>query len=285
MTTQNAHATLADYKSWITARGSDTSLDASDDVVMESILKGVSRYIEQQSGRHFTPYIETRYFDTPTEDDVRALCLDEDLLEVISITNGDGTTVPSTEYILLNASLKRNSTPYRYIRIKDTSTYYWTLDTAGDSHSVIAVSGFWGHHNRYSTDAWAIGSTLAEALDTSELGYDVTSASLFSAGQIIRVDNELNYLASVAASTLNVSARGANGSTAVAHDTAEVVTIWQVQDDIKENCLQIAQNVYSMRSGQSSSGRITVSAAGVVIRSDEVPPMAQQNIESYRMRT
>jgi hypothetical protein len=52
--------------------------------------------------------------------------------------------------------------------------------------------------------------------------------------------------------------------------------------DIKEACLMIAQNTYATRSGQSASGRITVTAAGVVIRPEEVPSMAQKIMEYYR---
>ena len=52
--------------------------------------------------------------------------------------------------------------------------------------------------------------------------------------------------------------------------------------DIKEACLSITQNTYSARSGQSSGGNITVTAAGVVIRPQEVPAMAQKIITHYR---
>lgn len=288
MTTQNAFATLAEYKGWVTVRSGDISIDAADDTTIEAILKGVSRYIERQSGRQFVPYVETRYFDTPTAseaDDTRLLKMDTDLLEVLSVTNGDGTSVPSTEYLLLDSGLRRNSTPYRYIRIKDTSTYIWTLDSAGDYHSAVAVSGVWGQHDRYSTNAWLTGTTLAEALDASETDYDITSATLFARGNLTRIDNEINYVSGISGSTLTMAARGANGSTAAAHDNGSTVKIWQVQDDIKEACLQIAQNVYSMRSGQSSAGRISVTASGVVIRPEEIPPMAKALIDSYRRMT
>jgi hypothetical protein len=286
VTTQNAYATLTEYLRWITARGGSASVDVVDDYSIEAILKGSSRYIDRQSGRSFMPYVETRYFDTPTSEssDTRLLKMDADLLEVFSITNGDGTTVASTEYILLDAGQLRNNTPYWYIRLKNTSTILWTLDTAGGYHGSIAVSGLWGYRDRYATNAWTTGSTLAEALDTSETGFDVTSGTLFVKGQMIRVDNELSYLDSVTNNTLT-GTRAANGSTAAAHDNGDTVSIWQVQEDIKETCLQIAQNVYSMRSGQSAAGRITVSAAGIVIRPEEVPAMAQAVITSYRRRT
>jgi hypothetical protein len=55
-----------------------------------------------------------------------------------------------------------------------------------------------------------------------------------------------------------------------------------VPGDIKEACLSIVQNTYAARSGQTSGGSITVTAAGVVIRPQEVPAMAQKTIEHYR---
>ena len=55
-----------------------------------------------------------------------------------------------------------------------------------------------------------------------------------------------------------------------------------VPKDIKEATLAIAQNLNSTRSGQTSAGRVTVTAAGVVIRPEEVPAFAQKVIRNYR---
>ena len=52
--------------------------------------------------------------------------------------------------------------------------------------------------------------------------------------------------------------------------------------DIKTACLAIAQSVYGARSGQSSQGKVTVTAAGVVIRPEDVPAMAQKIIDYWR---
>ena len=283
MTTQNAYATLDDYKNWITMRGGSTETDAVDDAVIEQILLGVSRYIDRQSGRSFVPYLETRYFSVPTkedDDDLRFLKLDADLLEVISVTNGDGVSIAASEYDLY----PKNRSPYRAIRLKGSSVYYWTTNSSGDSFAVIAVAGLWGTHDRYTVGAWVTGSTLNEALDATETGVDVTSGSLFETGQIVRFDNELGYITSVAANTLTVT-RGINGSTAATHSISADVDIWQVQDDMREACMAVTQGVYSMRSGQSSTGRLTITAGGVVIRPEEVPPLADEQIKSYRRRT
>jgi hypothetical protein len=52
--------------------------------------------------------------------------------------------------------------------------------------------------------------------------------------------------------------------------------------DIKEACLSIAQSLNGTRSGQSSAGKLTVTAAGVVIRPEDVPAAAQAVIMHYR---
>lgn len=64
---------------------------------------------------------------------------------------------------------------------------------------------------------------LAEALDNSETGVDVDNGAYFNTGNVIRVDDELMYVVSVASNTLTVT-RGFAGTTAVTHlDDAPVV--------------------------------------------------------------
>jgi hypothetical protein len=274
VTTLNALATLAEYKAWIAVRGLDgvVNPDASDDLAMELILRGVSRYIENQSRRQFVPTFETRYYNIS---DDRVLWLDGDLLEVTSLVNGEGTAIASSEYYLES----RNLSPKYSLTLKQTSTVRMLHDAAGNSERVISLTGVWGYHDKYPL-AWLTGSTLAEALDISETGFDVASSDLFTIGQLVRIENELSYLSEINNNTLT-GTRGENGSTPATHSTSTAVKIWQVQDDIKTACLQIAQSVYAARSGQSSSGKITITAAGVVIRPEEVPPMAKDIIESY----
>ena len=55
-----------------------------------------------------------------------------------------------------------------------------------------------------------------------------------------------------------------------------------VPADIKELCLEITLNVYQSRSGQSSAGNITITAAGVVIRPQDIPAAGWKTIEGYR---
>lgn len=55
-----------------------------------------------------------------------------------------------------------------------------------------------------------------------------------------------------------------------------------IPKDIQETTLSIAQNLYGSRTGQTSGGKVTVTAAGVVIRPEDVPGFAQKIIEHYR---
>jgi len=48
------------------------------------------------------------------------------------------------------------------------------------------------------------GETLAEALDASETGVDVSDGSAFSINQYIKIDNEYMYIQSISSNTLNV---------------------------------------------------------------------------------
>lgn len=55
--------------------------------------------------------------------------------------------------------------------------------------------------------------------------------------------------------------------------------------DIKETTLSIAQSLNGARSGQSSGGKVTVTATGIVIRPEDVPAFAQRVIVHYRFYT
>lgn len=273
MSTLNAYATLSDYKKWIVTRGGSVSQDLLDDEVIEWILKGASAYIDSKTRRNFFPFVETRYYDIPYD---RTLWLDGDLLEVISLLNGDGTPIASTEYFLEG----KNFTPHWAVKLKQSSSVYWAVDSDGNTERVIGITGIWGYHDWYAK-AWLTGSTLGEELDTSETGLDVASNSLFAVGNLVRIDNEINYISALPTGSLT-GTRGENGSTAAAHITGTAVKIWQVMEDIRTACLEITQSVNAKRSGQSAAGKITVTGAGVVIRPEDVPPMAQALIETYR---
>jgi hypothetical protein len=277
MITLNCYATLAEYKAQAIPDG---AIDAADDAVIEVLLKQASRYIDSKTARHFYPRIETRYYNVPdARDSARLLELDDDLLEIITLTNGDGTVLTSAYYNLR----PKNYSPRFGIELKESTSTFWETDSDGNAQDAISVLGIWGYHDYYNL-AWLLGSTAAEAMDASETGYDVTSATGFVTGNLIRFDNELGYVSNIASNSLTTT-RGENGSTAATHLTAIPIYIWRVMDECKSACIEIASNAYRRRFGSSGNdSSATVTAAGVVLSPKEIPQMAQAFIETNRRK-
>lgn len=278
MGTLNSYATLAEFKDYWKNRGGQNSTDAADDGVIEMLLRAGSRYIDTQTQRQFVPYAETRYFDVPSGDDIdsRMLQLGDDLLEIIEVVNGDGVTIPSTQYY----PYPRNKSPHYGIRLRDNSTFYWSTDGAGETHDVIAVTGLWGYHDRYQT-AWLSGSTLSSSINATTATIPLTSASLFAAGNLIRIENELCHVSAKAMNNLTAS-RGENYSTATEHDSGTAVSIWQPMEEARNACLEIANTAYRRRFGQNTSNAATVTAAGIVLTPRDIPQLAMDFIRAYR---
>lgn len=143
MTITNGYASLDQFRNLKEIRIHES--DALDEGVIEDMIEQASRMIDSVCGRHFYSYTQTRNFDTPAE---RELYVDEDLLTVTTLTNGNDVALASTEYQLL----PMNRYPKNCIRLKVSSAYGWELDSSGNHEGVIDVAGTWGYVNRASTD-------------------------------------------------------------------------------------------------------------------------------------
>lgn len=128
----NGYCTAAELK----ARLDIATADTVDDGALDILINAASRMIDQHTGRRFYATTETRYFNVP---EGRDLWLDQDLLSVTTLTNGDGTTLANTTYKLLPL----NDTPKFAIHL--LPGYYWTEDAAGNDFGVISIAGSWGY--------------------------------------------------------------------------------------------------------------------------------------------
>ncbi len=129
----NGYCTLADYKVYAKV----SSEDSDDEALIEDMIETASRFIDTQSIRTFYARTETRYYNVPTS---RTLRLDDDLLTITTLTNGDGTEIANTEYHLL----PKNVSPKYAIQLKSTSSILWLSDSSGGLEYVISVAGTWG---------------------------------------------------------------------------------------------------------------------------------------------
>jgi hypothetical protein len=270
---RNAYCNLTEFLQWITP--TDTSPDVVDDSVIAFILDAVSRYIDNETRREFYPRIETRSYSIPNG---RQLLLDKDLLELTTLTNGDDNEITSTYYNLI----PKNSTPHYAVKLKSPMSVTWEYDSNADDEYVIDVTGVWGYRNDYST-AWVAVTTLAEDLDDSELGIDVTSAYHLSIGTIWKIDSEIFISNSISTNTVTVLKRGDNGSTATTHTTGATVYVWRPQEDIVIACKLITQSVHRRFGKQSGAeSENVILASGAVVTPLDVPRAAAKILENYK---
>lgn len=127
-----AYCTVEDVKA---LEGTNTSL--ADSLIAE-LVERATDLVEAYTGRKFYEKPGVRYY-TPYEDTDTdgILYLDEDLIRVVTLTNGDDEEIPAVGYKLLPL----NSSPKWFIKL--VSPYYWTYDD--DPTGAIAVDGDWGY--------------------------------------------------------------------------------------------------------------------------------------------
>ena len=133
MVISNGYSTLAEFKLY----GSITSTNTNNDSVIEDLIESASRFIDAQTGRTFYARTETKYYDVPYG---RELRLDDDLLTVTTLTNGDGTVITAADYNLI----PKNSAPYYAIKLLDTSLLRWQSSSTGGAELIISIVGTWG---------------------------------------------------------------------------------------------------------------------------------------------
>ena len=283
----NPLCTLAEFLVYNSPRQQTAGADAVDDGTIKSLIDAVSHYIEQQTWRTFTPRYETLGYDVPgvSHGYGNQLDLDDDLLEVVSITNGDGSTVTNTPTSTYNL-FPYNGYPKRAIRILRTVTTNWTQDSTGNNENIISVSGLWGFRDQYDQHGWSLVGTLGAAMnDTTTATLTMTAGHSLVQDTVIKIGTELFNVNLVSTNAVTLNKRGDNGSTATTHLNGASVYVWNVQPEIHEAALMIVQNMYAAKIGQPTSvGKVTVTAAGVVIRPEDIPSMAQKIIDSYGLK-
>lgn len=133
-----AYTTTALLKTYLGISGS------GDDTLLGDIITRAQAMIDSYCRRTFEAAADTtRNFDPTTDVVNQTLWLDEDLCAITTVTNGDSTTIASSEYV----TEPRNKTPYHGLTIKASSTAYWTYSTTHENS--ISIEGKWA----YSTSA------------------------------------------------------------------------------------------------------------------------------------
>ena len=274
----NGYTTLLEYLRYITPAGQTLNEDAPDDAVLERLIMTASRRVDNLCGRPFYPRVETMYYDIPYD---RTIWFGDDLLSVISFTNGDLTTIASTEYTLK----PYNAYPKYCLNMRETSNTIFVGDTNASAEQVLAISAFWGFHEQYATRAWKLAGTLGAAwASTTTLTATLTTGNTLErrGGQIIKIDNELFNNISATDTVLTVIARGDNGSTAATHLINAPVYVWTPMDEVKELAIEVANVMKGSRYGENVDVTSTYTGAGVIVTPRSLPVWAQEVIRKYQ---
>ncbi|KKL66442.1 hypothetical protein LCGC14_2144920 [marine sediment metagenome] len=184
MAISNGYATLQEYKDYADI----TSTDATDDGALEDLIETASRFIDTQTLRTFYARTETRRFDVPNG---RTLTLDDDLISITTLTNGDNEVLTTSDYILEPA----NVTPKFAIILKQSSTKRWELDSNSNSEQVIDVAGSWGWAATVPDQIKTATLEIAKSADGRRLGKNVGGIARVTAAGIVITPQDVSGVA------------------------------------------------------------------------------------------
>ena len=186
----------------------DAKETARNDAAVDRALEAASRAVESLVRRSFHPWVGTHRYDYPGSS--YRLELDDWLADMDALSSG-GVSISTSDVVLY----PDDGPPYRRLELdKGTSS---SFDIGDTDQQAIAVTGTWG----WSLDSVAAGS-LAEALDDSETGVDVSDSSGIGVGDLLLVDSE--WLEVTGRSMLSTAQTNTTPLTATMTDNIVTVT-------------------------------------------------------------
>lgn len=190
----------------------------TDDALYREHLEAAAEEVDRICHRTFRVHQETLYPDACRADE---LLLAEDVLAVVSLKTDldlDGvyeTTWDATDYRLLPADAPSRREPYyRFAAAPFLPKWFptWGYDRLIE---LVVKAGYW--------EDLASNGTIAEDLDTSETGVDLTAGHGLEALQTILVDSEQMYITAFASTNTATVERAVNGTTAATHSSGAAV--------------------------------------------------------------
>lgn len=249
----------------------------ADDEKLLDYIDWSSRLIEWWKGRRYDPRVETRVYDTPQGNtsifgifepsltvgsSPRVLWLDDDLLEAVEITNGDGDEI--TEYVLEPA----NVCPKSSVRLRSGEVF---VNSDDGPEQAISVEGIWGCHDRWR-DAWTVVGELETESDM-EGGIDAVTDEIVLAGaeigQLLRLDTEYCLVLDVVDDVVTLE-RGYNGTTATSHDAGTEIELFSPMGQIVQVCYRLVKWRYSQKDVDNFD-RTYVMGAGAITTPSSLP--------------
>lgn len=250
--------------------------ETSDDALLLTLIAAASAEFTREIGRVCVPFYATYHFDAPTLNPF-ALDLNADLLEVVALTNGDGTLIPP-EHVSLRPI---NAYPKWRIALKPGAGITYTFN--GDPYEAISVAGWWGYVPHYDTAWRATGSTVpVGGMTAGALMLTLGTTGAFEIGHYLRVDDEIMRVTARDSTTITL-ARGEQGTTAASHSAGVPISVFDVLPDVQNAVTEMVAYAYKAldRVGAPSGGRVTV-YDGSTVTVDDLDPLVRRAIADHR---
>jgi hypothetical protein len=219
------------------------------------------------------------------------LRLDDDLLEAVTVTNGDGSVLDASDFVYEPP----NMTPRHGIRLQPSAGKIWLPASNGNTRQVIQVLGWWGWHDDYE-------SAFADSLDTVQndpLGPDATSLTVssitgftadlrsprFQVGQVLRLQAELALIVALddgVTKTLMLR-RAYNGTLAAQHAKGTRIEIFRPPANVELAALRLATWRYRQKDANVFD-KTTILATGEQITPSSLPPDVRDLLPPRRIR-
>jgi len=257
-----AHLYPADYTTLTEARtikGID-AVQTGDDDMLIGFIHQASDFIDTWTTRHFVPYVQTKSFDSSYVSNGYDLYLRDDLLSVTTLTNGDSSVISGAGYNLR----PDNVYPKHTVELVSSSAATWLYNYR---ESRVTIAGIWGYHDNYAR-AWLNRSTLSASLTDSATSMTVANLPYFSALDYVMIDSEQIQITDIDAGQATIT-RGVNGTTAAAHNSAAIVSLYQQTPVIRFCANQIVKWLYERR--DRAEGAIQLAGELGVVIVQELP--------------
>lgn len=208
--------------------GFSTATSSDDDERLLSALQSATALIERLASRELLPRIASHAVPISAAD-VTVVAPLRDLLQVLTLTDGTETLLPTDLETAADGTLRRS----------DQRAF------SGDERGQVQIDALWGYHPQ-PDDAWqtlsTLSATLASGSTTLACSAIGTSADpLFSAGQLLRIGDELLAVLTVDFENSSLSIkRAVRGSSAAAHASAAPIRGYVIPADLTRLCLRFA---------------------------------------------
>ena len=167
------------------------STDAVDDTVIDSMITKASRYIDLETTRTFYARTETHYFDVPRPYN-RELLMDDDLLTVTTLTNGNAEVLTTSDYVLL----PYNDSPKYAIKLLDVSDKIWEVNsTTNSAERAISLIGAWGWSATSPDDIKDACEMICESKYRNRFGENLGGTATITAAGVVITPQDVPALA------------------------------------------------------------------------------------------